>query len=234
MNLRRVPWVSGLLFPLLFVGCDSDEQPDNHAHAGAGGGGAASKATFFVTSDTSPTADLGGLLGADARCQNLANAAGLGAHTFHAYLSAEQDPEDSSKAVNARERIGSGPWHNSKGVLLAQDLDTLHAIDGSADLFLDENGAKINGQWLGSPTPNEHDILTGSTADGMLLAGKTCADWTSKSSEETAQVGHSDGLGPGMNGAPPYNSWNSVHENGSCGDTTPRGGAGRLYCFAID
>jgi hypothetical protein len=233
MILRSAPWIASLIFSLSSVACGSDEPEGHNAQAGAGGGGASAKTTFFVTSDTSMTADLGGLIGADARCQGLAVAAELGSHTFHAYLSAEQDPADSSKAVNARERIGEGPWYNAKGVLLAEDLSALHALSGDAELFLDENGAKINGQWQGSPTPNEHDILTGSTADGRLIVGKTCADWTS-AGDGTAQVGHSDGLGPGMNAEPPYNSWNSVHENASCGDTAPRGGAGRLYCFAID
>lgn len=235
-KLRLLPLISCLVLPLLNSGCSSDE--DVGAHQGDGGsagtGGQATKATFFVTSDTSATADLGGLQGADARCQRLADAAGLGTHVFHAYLSAEQDPEDESKTVDARDRIGTGPWYNSKGVLLAQDLDALHALSGDAELFLDENGAKISGQWQGSPTPVEHDILTGSAADGTLLAGKTCADWTSDAADMTAQVGHSDGLGPNMNSAPPYDSWNSVHENASCGDTAPRGGAGRLYCFAIE
>ena len=207
------------------------------ASAGTGGvigtGGAASKTNFFVTSDTSVTANLGGLSGADARCQKLAVAAGLGAHTFHAYLSAEHDPNDASKAVDARDRIGTGPWYNSAGVLLAQDLTALHSMSGNASLFLDEKGKKINGQWVGSPTPNQHDVLTGSTATGTVLAGKTCADWTS-SGTTTAQVGHADGLGPGASPTPPYNSWNSSHENGSCGDTAPKGGAGRLYCFAIN
>jgi len=222
MNLRLAPWIASLIFSLSSIACGSDEPEAHNA-----------KATFFVTSDTSTTADLGGLIGADARCQGLAVAAGLGSHTFHAYLSAEQAPDDSSMSVNARDRIGSGPWYNAKQILLAQDLSALHALSGDAELFLDENGEKINGQWQGSPTPNEHDVLTGSTAEGMLLAGKTCEDWTS-AGIGTAQVGHSDGLGPGMNPDPPYSSWNSAHENGSCGDTAPRGGAGRLYCFAID
>jgi len=236
VKLRLVSLLSCMILPLLSVSCSSDE--DVQAHQGEGGSGGTSGAvhetTFFVTSDTSATADLGGLVGADARCQRLADAANLASHTFHAYLSAEQDPEDESKTVNARDRIGSGPWYNSKGMLLATDLDELHTIDGDAELFLDEQGNKINGQWQGSPTPNEHDVLTGSAADGTLLEGKTCSDWTSDAADVTAQVGHSDGLGPSMNSAPPYNSWNSVHENGSCGDTAPKGGAGRLYCFAID
>ena len=201
--------------------------------ASGGAGGAPPKTTFFVTSDKSMTANLGGLSGADARCQALAMAAGFGAHTFHAYLSAEHDPADTNKVVNARDRIGTGPWYNSAGVLLAQDLTALHALSGNADLFLDEKGKKINGQWVGSPTPNEHDVLTGSDAMGKVLAGKTCIDWTS-TGNTTAQVGHADGLGPGASAAPPYNSWNSSHENGSCGDTAPKGGAGHLYCFAIN
>jgi hypothetical protein len=237
IKLKLLPLIPCMILPLLNVGCGSDE--DNvQAHQGDGGsagiGGDVAKGTFFVSSDTSATADLGGLQGADARCQRLADAAGFGAHTFQAYLSAEKDPEDESKTVDARDRIGTGPWYNSKGVLLAKDSAALHALSGNAGLFLDENGNKINGQWQGSPTPNEHDVLTGSAADGTLLAGKTCADWTSDAADMTAQVGHTDGLGPSMNPAPPYNSWNSAHENESCADTAPRGGAGRLYCFAID
>jgi len=186
-----------------------------------------------VTSNTSKTGNLGGLSGADARCQALAVAAGFGAHTFHAYLSVEHDANNAGNPRNARDRIGTGPWYNSLGVLVAQDLTALHALSGNAGLFLDEKGKKINGQWVGSPTPNEHDILTGSSTTGTLIAGKTCLDWTSAGAT-TAQVGHADGLGPGADPNPPYNSWNSAHENGSCTDTAPKGGAGRLYCFAIN
>lgn len=233
IKLHSISLLACLASSLLNLSCDSDEKVQAHqGEGGAAGGVNGVKATFFVTSDTISTGDLGGLDGADARCQRLANAAALGEHDFRAYLSAEHDPRDETKTVNARDRIGAGPWHNSKGVLLASDLAALHALNGDPELFLDENGNKINGQWLGSPTPNEHDVLTGSAADGTLLEGKTCADWTSAAADLTAQVGHSDGLGPGMNAAPPYNSWNSVHENESCADTAPRGGAGRLYCFA--
>jgi len=236
-QLRLLPLIVCMISPLVGVGCSSDAD-DAQAHQGDGGAagtaGAAAETSFFVTSDTNATADLGGLKGADARCQRLADAAGFGARTFHAYLSAEQDPEDEEKTVDARDRIGNGPWYNAKGALLAEDLDALHALSGDAELFLDENGDKINGQWQGSPAPVEHDVLTGSATDGTLLQGKTCADWTSDASDMTAQVGHSDGLGPSMNPAPPYNSWNSAHENESCANTAPRGGAGRLYCFAID
>jgi len=191
--------------------------------------------TFFVSSEGSMTGDLGGLSGADAHCERLAQAVGRGAATWRAYLSAERTSASDDAPVHARERIGTGPWHNAEGTLLADDLDALHAIEsGDAELFLDEQGNQVPGQWAGSPTPIEHDILTGSTAEGMLMAGQTCADWTSDSAELTAQVGHSDGLGPMANPDPPYASWSSSHANAGCNDTVPRGGAGRIYCFAAD
>lgn len=204
--------------------------------AGAGGaGGAPNQAfSFFVTSDVSTTGDLGGLKAADQRCQTLAEAAGVTNRTFRAYLSADADPDNGDLPVNARDRIGSGPWFNSKGVLVAADLDSLHALIGDADLFLDEHGQKIPGQWAGSPQPVEHDILTGSNADGTLAAGKTCASWTSADASLVAVVGHSDGLGPNMMTTGTYTSWNSSHDNMDCSNTAPRGGAGRIYCFAAD
>ena len=200
----------------------------------SGAGGAAAATSFFVTSDTSKTGNLGGLSGADARCQALAVAAGFGAHTFHAYLSVEHAVNSANSPVNARDRIGAGPWYNALGVLLARDITALHALSGNPDLFVDEKGHKINGQYVGSATTLEHDILTGSSSTGMVLANETCADWTSSSAALTAEVGHSDGLGPGASSDPPYNSWNAAHVNGSCADTAPKGGAGRLYCFAIN
>jgi hypothetical protein len=199
-----------------------------------GAGGQTQSLSFFVTSDTSVTGDLGGLTGADARCQALADAVGAGDKTFHAYLSADADPDDGDMPVDARDRIGDGPWYNAKGVLLAEDGEALHALLGDAELFLDENGNKIPGQWLDSPKPVEHDILTGSNADGTLSVGKTCMSWTSSATTEVAVVGHSDGLGPMMATTGTYTSWNSSHENMDCSDTAPRGGAGRLYCFAIE
>ena len=199
------------------------------------GGGDLELMTFFVSSEGSMTGDLGGLAGADARCERLAQAVGRGSATWRAYLSAEGESDDGGTPIHARDRIGAGPWHNQKGQLLAATLTALHALpSGNADLFLDEKGAKVPGQWMGSPTPNVHDILTGSTADGMLEVGKTCESWTSASADLTARVGHSDGLGPMMNPDPPYNSWNSSHENAGCNDTAPRGGGGRIYCFASD
>lgn len=198
------------------------------ASGGSGGsGGAKSKTTFFVTSDTSKTGKLGGLEGADKRCQDLAAKAGIGDHTFHAYLS--------TSTVNAKDRIGTGPWVNSLGTTVAADLTALHAAKGNVDVFgVDENKMKINGQWNAGTGTNEHDILTGSMPDGTVQTGKTCTDWTSDAANQTAQVGHCDGMGPGMATTGAYPSWNSSHENGSCADTAPKGGAGRLYCFAIN
>jgi hypothetical protein len=195
--------------------------------------GVSTLTSFFVSSDKSKTGNLGGLAGADARCARLAAAASLPTHTWHAYLSVEHDG-DSGPQVDARDRIGQGPWYNVKGVKLASDLASLHARTGDADVFLNELGGKIQGQWAGSPSPVEHDVLTGSKGDGTLLVGQTCSDWTSEAAGQTAQVGHTDGLGPGMNASPPYSSWNSAHANGGCNDTAPLGGAGRIYCFAVD
>lgn len=198
------------------------------ATGGSGGTSGSSKTTFFVSSDTSMTGKLGGLEGADKRCQDLAMAAGIGGHTFHAYLS--------SSTVNAKDRIGTGPWVNAKGLTVAASVAALHTMTkGDHTLFIDEKGMDINGQWNSSAgDKNEHDILTGSMADGTVQAGKTCMDWTSDSAQMAAQVGHSDGMGPGMATTGTYTSWNSAHENESCANTTPRGGKGRIYCFAID
>ena len=209
---------------------------DNDADAGTGSGSSntddatTGSLSFFVSSEKNKTGNLGGLDGADERCQTLAEAVAEGARTWRAYLSADND----GSPVHARDRIGRGPWFNAKGKLLAQDVASLHDMVGDADLFLDERGNKINGQWQGSGMPVEHDVLTGSTAEGMLMPGMTCQDWTSESNDDAAQVGHSDGLGPMQNDQPPYSSWNSAHANGGCADTAPRGGAGRIYCFAAD
>lgn len=188
--------------------------------------------TFFVTSATSVTGNLGGLAGADATCQRLAAAVGEGNRTWRAYLSVERDPSNGNQPTHAKDRIGAGPWRNAGGVILANNLTELHARTGDAALFVDERGLRINGQWTGSPTPNEHDILTGSNADGTLAVGLTCSDWTSGGAEFVGQVGHSDGLGPNQSATPPLSSWNAAHTNQNCSNTAPRGGAGRFYCFA--
>ena len=186
--------------------------------------------TFFVTSATSVTGNLGGIRGADATCQRLAIAVGAGRRTWRAYLGAESDPDSGNRPTNARDRIGSGPWFNVNLEMVAADLSQLHARTG--DAAADEHGQRINGAWPNSPRPNEHDILTGSTAEGTLIPGMTCADWTSESAGLRTQVGHTDGLGGTAPGGGPLRSWNSAHMNQSGANTAPGGGAGRVYCFA--
>jgi hypothetical protein len=211
---------------LLAAGCgDDDNDPDNPMTPDT-------SLSFFVSSSTNPNGNLGGLRGADARCQSLAAAVGAGAKTWRAYLSVERDPDNGNAATDARSRIGSGPWFNARGTMVARDVTELHSRRGDAAVFVDERGNQIAGQWAGSPRPVEHDILTGSSADGRVMAGLTCGDWTSTSSSVQAQVGHSDGLGPGGDPSGNLGSWNSSHTNQSCADTAPRGGAGRIYCFA--
>ena len=189
--------------------------------------------SFFVSSAKSKTGNLGGLSGADRICQDLAAAVGLGSKTWRAYLSVDRGP-DGNKPIDARSRIGNGPWFNANGVMVAKDLEELHARKGDATVFVDERGQSVPGNWPGSPSPNEHDILTGSTPEGKILPGKTCNDWTSEATDVQAQVGHADGLGPGGDPSGRYPSWNSSHENGNCANTAPRGGAGRIYCFATN
>jgi hypothetical protein len=214
------PYLSLIVIVILIVaGCEDDES-------------SGPKAGLFVTSATSVTGNLGGLTGADATCQRLAAAAGHGDRTWRAYLSVERDPANGNQPTHARDRIGTGPWYNVNLELIANNLAELHSRTGDAALFLDERGQRINGQWTGSPSPVEHDMLTGSNADGTLGPGQTCADWTSDSASVAAIVGHSDGMGPMQNTTPPLSSWNSAHANMSCSNTAPRGGAGRFYCFA--
>ena len=207
---------------LVAAGCGSDNGPTTPTGR---------TTSFFATSATSVTGNLGGLSGADATCQRLATAAGHPG-TWRAYLSVERDASNGNQPTNARDRIGTGPWYNANRVLIANNLTELHSRVGDAELFVNEFGLRINGQWLGSPAPVEHDMLTGSNAEGRLMAGLTCSDWTSDSASVAAQVGHSDGLGPGQNAAGALSSWNSAHANQNCSNTAPRGGAGRFYCFA--
>jgi hypothetical protein len=194
---------------------------------GTGTGGGASKTTFFVTSDTSKTGKLGGLEGADKRCNDLATAAGITGHTFKAYLS--------TSTVNAKDRIGTGPWYNANGVLIAMNVADLHnaaMVKGNYELFITEKKETINGQWDPSMTPNEHDILTGTKADGTVSGTAHCMDWTSDSAQASRQVGHSDGMGPGMDTSGMRSSWVEAHVVNGCDSTAPGGGAGRIYCFA--
>ena len=180
--------------------------------------------TFFITSQgPGEGADLGGLEGADAHCQQLAEAAGAGDRTWRAYLS--------GSGTDARERIGSGPWHNANGVLIAEDLDALHGEANaiSKETGLTESGETVNGR---GDEPNRHDILTGSNADGTA-ADQTCEDWTS-SGEGTAIVGHHDRMG--LRDDAPSRSWNSSHPSRGCSQDALRssGGDGLFYCFAAE
>jgi hypothetical protein len=213
-----------LSFSLLGAGCGGDDSTTpTRSTTGM---------SFFVTSATSVTGNLGGLAGADATCQRLAAAVGEGARTWRAYLSVERDAANGNQPTHARDRIGAGPWRNANNVVVANNLAELHARKGDVSVFVDERGQRINGQWTGSPSPVEHDALTGSNADGTVIAGQTCSDWTSAARTLTAQVGHTDGLGPGQSIEGALASWNSAHTNQSCANTAPRGGAGRFYCFA--
>jgi hypothetical protein len=192
--------------------------------------------TFFVTSNgPGKGADLGGLEGADAQCQKLAQAGGAGSKTWRAYLSTQA--ADGKPGVNARDRIGKGPWQNAKGAVIAKDVADLHgaANNLTKQTALSEKGEVINGR---GDTPNRHDILTGSQADGSAFpAGddKTCKNWTS-STQGAAVVGHADRQG--LRDDEPSKSWNSSHPSrgpdGGCSqaDLKSTGGDGLLYCFA--
>jgi hypothetical protein len=191
--------------------------------------------TFFVTSST-PTGsgNLGGLAGADKICQDLAQAAGAGNHTWHAYLSTQTT--NAGPGVNARGRIGAGPWYNAKGTMIAANVGDLHG-DNQRDRnnvqkanMLDEKGVLIKGA---GDMPNQHDILTGSDSDGRAFPGgidTTCNNWTSDGTDHKAMLGHADRTGGGNT------SWNSTHMSADCtkDGLIRTGGAGHLYCFATN
>jgi hypothetical protein len=194
--------------------------------------------SFFITSEgTGKGADLGGLAGADAHCQKLATAVGAGGKTWHAYLSTQASKDQ--PAVNARDRIGTGPWHNTRGAVVAKDLAHLHgdSIEAArlgnnlswATAFTEKNEpVKRAGD-----KPNEHDILTGSLPDGRVFtdaADRTCKNFTSSAADGSAQVGHFDRTGGGNT------SWNSAHPSRGCGqeNLVATGGAGLFYCFATN
>ena len=189
--------------------------------------------TFFVAATVPGSGNLGGLVGADRICQTLAQAHGAGNHVWHAYLSTQTTPQ--AAGVNARNRIGPGPWYNAKGAMIAANVADLHG-DQQRDrnniqktTALNERGA--TGPGMGDPG-NEHDILTGSDSDGRAFpAGldTTCDNWTSEGGDHRAMLGHSDRTGSSV-------SWNSAHLSRNCtkAGLIATGGAGHFYCFAID
>lgn len=181
--------------------------------------GACEGMSFFATSEGSGKAggNLGGLGGADATCQSLADAVGQGECTWRAYLS--------TSTADARDRIGTGPWENFAGEVIAESVAALHAdglSNGDPQHVLDETGSEVPG--------NEHDILTGSNEDGTYMPDSSCLDWNSNSAEDIAQLGHSD-----IPGNPNFSpSWNAAHLSNGCTPASLEGtgGSGRLYCFA--
>ena len=190
---------------------------------------------FFITSvGKGDGANLGGLAGADEHCQALARAAGAGSRTWHAYLSAA--PAAGQPPVNARDRIGSGPWYNAKGAVIAWNVADLHGDmqrdrnSINKEFALNEKGQPVNGR---GDTPNQHDILTGSDSFGRVVVGSaantTCNNWTSNAAG-SAIVGHHDRSGGGNS------SWNAAHASRSCSqqDLVATGGAGLFYCFATN
>lgn len=193
--------------------------------------------SFFVTS-TGPGkgGDLGGLEGADRHCQALAQAAGAGNRTWRAYLSTQSPMWNQPGAVDARDRIGKGPWFNAKGVMIARDVDDLHSVNNNLTkaTALDEKGNPVNGR---TDKPNKHDILTGSRPDGTAFVGgpyadMTCGNWTKGGKDGSAMTGHHDRVSAvasswGM-------SWNSSHPTVGCDPASIRstGGDGLFYCFA--
>jgi hypothetical protein len=196
-----------------------------------------SNMTFFITSvGSGKGADLGGLAGADRHCQSLAQAVGAGNRTWRAYLSTSAS--GNQPAVNARDRIGRGPWRNAKGVVIARDASELHGNNNlNEQTALNEKGETVNGR---GDNPNMHDILTGSQPDGRALSGDqdmTCRNWTS-SGEGAAMLGHHDRQGLRDDDA--SKSWNSSHPSrgtgGGCNQEALRGtgGNGLFYCFAVD
>jgi hypothetical protein len=203
----------------------------NAAHAQA------ANTSFFVTSvGIGNGANLGGLAGADNHCQTLAQAAGAGGKTWHAYLSTQ--PADGKPGENARDRIGKGPWQNAKGVVIAKDIAELHGANNlTKQTALSEKGDLTNGR---GDTPNRHDMLTGSQGDGTAFAAgedRTCKNWTS-STQGSAMLGHADRMGLRDDDA--SKSWNSSHPSrgpdGGCSqkDLISTGGDGLFYCFAVN
>ncbi|MEO5881173.1 MAG: hypothetical protein ABIQ06_02045 [Caldimonas sp.] len=217
MRSKLVPLLAAVAAATLLVAC--------------GTMGSKNDMTFFVASTGGGKgADLGGLTGADQLCTRLATAAGATGHDWRAYLSTVA--VGNTPGVNARDRIGAGPWRNAKAVVVAENVAGLHGTNNlNKNTALTEKGEVVNGR---GDTPNMHDILTGSQPDGTAIAGAadtTCGNWT-RSGEGAAMVGHHDRNGTG---APPQNaSWNSSHQSNGCSHDALKatGGDARIYCFA--
>ncbi|HVE50240.1 MAG TPA: hypothetical protein VNG69_11555 [Casimicrobiaceae bacterium] len=199
----------------------------------------ASNMTFFVTSvGPGKGANLGGVEGADQHCASLAKAAGAGSREWRAYLSTQAPALNDPKFVNARDRIGSGPWQNFKGDVIATSVDHLHSATNNLtkQTAVDERGQLVNGR---TEKPNKHDILTGSRPDGTAFPGTpffdmTCANWTKDGKDGSAMTGHHDRAGP-LDSAAWAVSWNSAHPTRGCDPESIRGtgGDGLFYCFAV-
>lgn len=214
MNTKKTKLALAFGIALAAAGCAMD------------GGSGGHPMSFFVTSaGPGKGADLGGIAGADRHCQSLAQAVGAGGKTWRAYLSTS-----GANAVNARDRIGSGPWQNVKGVVVAKNLDELHGNNNlTKQTALTEKGEVVNGR---GDKPNRHDILTGTSPDGRSLPGDmTCNNWTS-STTGSAMVGHHDRTG--LDESAPAKSWNSSHGSKGCSLDALRatGGEAYFYCFA--
>lgn len=223
---RKTPWLAaaGAMGVIVVAGC-ATMQPGPK------------EMTFFVTSaNPGKGGDLGGLEGADKHCQSLAQAAGAGHRTWRAYLSTQASALAGTDYVNARDRIGTGPWQNVKGEVIARSVDDLHSPNSrlNKQTALDEKGQMVNGR---TEKPNKHDILTGSRPDGTAFPGKpfpdmTCGNWTKGGDDGAAMTGHHDRVGP--LDASWAVSWNSAHPTLGCSmeKIRPTGGDGLFYCFA--
>ena len=236
-NLKHAALAAALLVAALQLAAAQNAQPAPQQST-ARSTDPAKPLGFFVTSEgVGKGGDLGGLAGADAHCQKLATAAGAGNRTWHAYLSTQA--ADGKPAVNARDRIGQGPWYNTRGAVVARDVAHLHGdtLEAArlgnnltrATVFTEEN-EPVKGF---GDKPNEHDIITGSTPDGRSFADAadhTCRNYTSSAADASTQLGHFDRTGGGNT------SWNSAHASRGCGqeNLVSTGGAGLLYCFAVN
>ena len=225
--MTRLTYGAGAAIAMIVAGCTGMSPASSSAQGSSG-------MTFFITSTGSGKGgDFGGLAGADRHCQSLATAAGAGNHTWHAYLSTQD-----AGAVNARDRIGNGPWYNAKGVLIANNVADLHSDKNNINKMtaLTEKGEALPGR---GDTPNKHDILTGSQPDGTAYPGSdsantTCGNWVRYfPMSGKARVGHFDKNG---NDSPTNSSWNSAHDTAGCSqdELKSTGGDGLLYCFAVN